>query len=132
MDRAARAAGDAEKLSVHMRSTVDLLHEADYWAGESGRSVVTSDDVDKAIDAQRERSGRIKGRFMEAFRRGDVLVATTGESVGQVNGLSVFQLGEHVFGTPTRISARVRLVRGEVVDIEREVELGGPIHSKAC
>ena len=130
IDQAARAAGDAEKLSVQMRGTVDLLREADYWAGEARREVAVADDVQRAVDAQRARSGRVRDLLQEAIRRGDLLVSTSGESVGQVNGLSVFQLGEHVFGHPTRITARVRLGKGEVIDIEREVELGGPIHSK--
>jgi len=130
LEQAARAAGDAEKLSVHMRLLVDLLREADYWAGEAKRAVATAEDVQKAIDAQISRSSRVRRRLQEAMCREDILVSTSGESVGQVNGLSVFQLGEHVFGHPTRITARVRLGKGEVVDIEREVELSGPIHSK--
>ncbi|RPH66816.1 MAG: ATP-binding protein [Myxococcaceae bacterium] len=130
VDQAARAAGDAEKLSVHMRGIVDLLREADYWAGEAKHDVATADDIQRAIDAQIGRSGRVRQRLQEAIRREDILVSTSGESVGQVNGLSVFQLGEQVFGHPTRITARVRLGKGELIDIEREVELGGPIHSK--
>jgi predicted ATP-dependent protease len=132
IDRAARAAGDAEKLSVHMRTMSDLLYEADYWAPERARSTVTSDDVDRAVEAQQQRAGRIKARLMQAFERGDVLIASTGSSIGQVNGLSVFQLGEHVFGVPTRISARVRVGRGEVIEIEREVELGDPSIPREC
>lgn len=130
LDHAARRAGDAEKLSVHMRAIVDLLHEADYWAGQRRRTVVSAEDVQAALDAQRRRGSRVRERLLEAVRRGDVLLSTTGERVGQVNGLAVYQLGDQAFGHPSRISARVRLGKGEVVDIEREVELGGPIHSK--
>lgn len=130
IDQAARAAGDAERLSVQMRSIADLLLEADYWASEAKHDVATADDVQKAIDAQLVRSGRVRRRLQEAIRREDILVSTSGESVGQVNGLSVFQLGEHVFAHPTRITARVRVGKGELVDIEREVDLGGPVHSK--
>lgn len=130
IEHAARAAGDAEKLSVHMRGIADLLRETDFWAGEDHHEVATADDVQKAIDAQLLRSGRVRARLQEAIRRQDILIATSGETIGQVNGLSVFQLGDYVFGHPTRITARVRLGKGEVIDIEREVELGGPIHSK--
>lgn len=130
IDHAARSAGDAGKLSVHMGGVVDLLREADYWAGKAKREVTTADDVQAAIDAQLHRAGRVRERLLEATRRGDVLITTTGECVGQVNGLAVAQLGDQAFGHPTRITARVRLGKGEVVDIEREVELGGPIHSK--
>jgi lon-related putative ATP-dependent protease len=130
IDHAARVAGDAEKLSMQMRPIADLLRESDYWAGEADREVATAADVQKAVDAQLLRSGRVRQRLQEAVRREDILVSTAGESMGQVNGLSVFQLGEHTFGHATRITARVRLGKGELIDIEREVELGGPIHSK--
>ena len=130
IDQAARAAGDAEKLSVGMRGIVDLLREADYWAGEAERATASEDDVQHAIDAQLYRSGRVRQRLQEAIRREDILVSTSGASTGQVNGLSVLHLGGQAFGHPTRITARVRLGKGELVDIEREVELGGPIHSK--
>jgi predicted ATP-dependent protease len=113
-----------------MRAIVDLLHEADYWAGQRRRTVVSAEDVQAALDAQRRRGSRVRERLLEAVRRGDVLLSTSGERVGQVNGLAVYQLGDQAFGHPSRISARVRLGKGEVVDIEREVELGGPIHSK--
>jgi len=130
IDQAARAAGDAGKLSVQMRGMVDLLREADYWAGEAKRDLATAADVEKAIEAQLVRAGRVRERLQEAIRREDILVSTAGATVGQVNGLTVFQLGEHLFGHPTRITAKVRLGKGELVDIEREVKLGGPIHSK--
>lgn len=130
IDHAARAAGDAEKLSVQMRGILDLLRESDYWAGSAGHDVATAADVQQALDAQRLRSGRVRERLQEAIRRDDILVSTTGEAIGQVNGLSVFQIGEHAFGHPTRLTARVRLGKGEVIDIEREVKMGGPIHSK--
>lgn len=130
LDHAARLAGDAEKLSVRMRPVVDILREADFWAGSAGRTVATAADVQTAIDAQLRRAGRIRERLLEAVRRDTILIDTRGESVGQVNGLCVVRLGEYDFGHPTRITARVRVGKGEVVDIEREVEMGGPIHSK--
>jgi len=130
IDQAARMAGGADKLSVQMRSIVDLLREADYWAGEARRDVATAADVEAAIEGQRARSGRIRQRLREAMLRDDLLVSTTGARAGQVNGLSVVPLGDHLIGHPTRITASARLGDGEVIDIEREVKLGGPIHSK--
>ena len=130
LDHAVRLADDAEKLSVHMRSIVDLLGEVDYWAGEAAREVATAEDVRRAIEAQRARHGQLPKRMHEAFAREDILVATEGERVGQVNGLTVISLGDQRLGYPARITATTRVGRGEVVDIEREVELGGPIHSK--
>lgn len=130
IEQSARLAGDAERLSMHMQSVADLLREADYWAGQANRDVVTAADVQQAIDAQLHRAGRLRERMLEVTLRGTVLIDTDGAKVGQVNGLSVIDLGRHAFGRPSRITARVRLGKGEVVDIERQVELGGPIHSK--
>lgn len=130
IDHAARVAGDTEKLSVRMRMLADIMREAHYWCRSSGRQLVCREDVDQAIDAKIARAGRLRDRLLEAVHRGDILIATSGEVVGQINGLSVFQLGEDTFGHPTRITARTRVGKGEVIDIEREVALGGPIHSK--
>ncbi len=130
IEHSARTTGDAEKLSVHLLSISDLLREADYWAGVAGNGAVTADDVQRAIDAQIHRADRLRERVQEEIERGTIMIDTTGERMGQVNGLSVVGLGHFAFGQPSRITARVRLGKGEVVDIEREVELGGPIHSK--
>jgi lon-related putative ATP-dependent protease len=130
IEYSARTAGDAEKLSAHMLSIADLLREADYWADQAGNGIVTADDVQRAIDAQIRRADRVRERVQEQIERGTIMIDTDGERVGQVNGLSVISLGNFAFGQPNRITARVRLGKGEVVDIEREVELGGPIHSK--
>jgi lon-related putative ATP-dependent protease len=130
IEQSARAMGDAEKLSVHLLSIVDLLREADYWADVADNDAMTAADVQRAIDAQIHRADRLRERLQERIQRGTILIDTAGERVGQVNGLSVLQLGHFAFGRPNRITARVRLGKGEVVDIEREVELGGPIHSK--
>ncbi|MBI2897420.1 MAG: AAA family ATPase [Deltaproteobacteria bacterium] len=130
IDHAARWAEDAEKLSVHMRPIVDLIREADFCAQSAGHPVVSAVDVQSAIDAQLRRAGRLRERLLEAILRQSILIDTSGEKVGQINGLSVIQLGEYFFGHPTRITARARVGKGELVDIEREVELGGPLHSK--
>lgn len=130
LDEAARIAGDAAKLSTHMRSLSDLLREADHYAAVSGGGAIRAPDVERAIEARRRRAGRVRERVLEEIRDGTILIATDGEVVGEVNGLSVLQLGDFAFGQPSRITAVVRLGRGEVVDIEREVELGGPLHSK--
>ena len=130
IEQGARLAGDREKLSAHLQGIADLLREADHLAGEAGRDAVGRADVQAAIDGQIRRADRVRQRILEEIGRGTILIATDGAVVGQVNGLSVLQLGQFAFGRPSRITARVRLGKGEVVDIEREVELGGPIHSK--
>ena len=130
IEHSARAAGDSQKMSLLMSRMLDVMREADYWAGKAEREVVSSTDIQTAIDAWLNRSDRIRERVHEQILRNTVLVATTGGVVGQVNGLSVLQVGDFAFGQPTRITARVRLGKGELIDIEREVELSGPLHAK--
>jgi lon-related putative ATP-dependent protease len=130
IEQQVRDAGDAHKLSVRMQALVDLLREADYWAGKAGHELIGDEDVGRAIDAQIARCDRVRERLQESIVRGSQLIDTAGSRVAQVNGLAVLQLGEFAFGTPHRITARVRLGGGRVLDIERESELGGPIHSK--
>jgi len=130
IEQGARDAGDAGKLSVSMQALADLLREADYWAAKAGRAVIAAHDVQRATDAQVERLDRIRQRLLENVLRGSHLIDTAGRRSGQVNGLAMAQLGGFAFGMPQRITARVRLGSGGVVDIERESELGGPIHSK--
>jgi len=125
-----RLSGDSEKLSTQMRSLIDLLQEADYHAASGGKEIIGAAEVQAAIDAQRRRGDRIYQRLQEEIGRNTLRIETTGETIGQVNGLAVMGLGGFAFGHPTRISARVRLGQGEVIDIEREVALGGPLHSK--
>ncbi len=130
IEQASRISGDAEKMSVELRAVYDLLREANYWAQKESRDVVTAADVQQAIDAHIYRSDRARGRLREEIDRGRLLIETDGEQVGQINGLSVLQLGDFMFGNPSRITARVRMGAPKVIDIEREVELGGAIHSK--
>ncbi|MCA9524395.1 MAG: AAA family ATPase [Myxococcales bacterium] len=131
IEHAARMAADAERLSTHTLPIADLLREADYWAGAQATEQVEASHVQRALDAQHRRLDRVQRRMLEAIERETVFIDTTGERVGQINGLAVFQLGELMFGRPSRITATVRLGKGEVVDIEREVDLGGALHSKA-
>jgi lon-related putative ATP-dependent protease len=130
IDYSARYAGHSGKLSARMHQIADLVREADYWAAEAGREVVTAEDVRQAVQAQIRRVDRVRERLQEQIEEDTILVDTAGEQVGQVNGLSVLSIGNFAFGRPSRITARVRPGKGEVIDIEREVELGGPLHSK--
>jgi len=130
MARSSRLAEDQEKLSTRTEKIKDLLREADYWAGEADHDTVLGEDVQQAIDAHRRRNGRIEDKMQEYIERETILIDTKGEEVGQINGLSVLKMDDYSFGRPNRITARARMGSGEVVDIEREVELGGPIHSK--
>jgi lon-related putative ATP-dependent protease len=130
IEQAARLAGDSERLSTSLRAIVELLQEADQVAADFGKEVVGAAEVQAALDAQTRRGDRIYRRMQEEIGRKTIRIETDGEIVGQINGLSVISLGALAFGNPTRITAQVRMGRGEVVDIEREVQLGGPLHSK--
>ena len=130
IEHSARLLEDSEKLLTHTRSLTDILCEADYWASQHAHDTISREDVEQAIDARIHRADRVREHMQDEIRRGTLLIDTTGSKTGQINGLSVYDLGNFMFGRPARITARVRMGEGEVVDIEREVELGGPIHSK--
>jgi len=125
-----RLAGDTEKLSTRLRNVTDLLREADYWARQAARPVVSGDHVKQAVAAQIRRVDRLREKLLEEVLHGTILIDIDGARAGQVNGLSVVDLGHYAFGHPTRITATTRVGEGEVIDIEREVDMGGPIHSK--
>ncbi|MBT3550889.1 MAG: AAA family ATPase [Rhodospirillaceae bacterium] len=126
----ARLADDAERLSTHMGSVADLIREADYFAAEGDAKIIGAAHIQTALDAKIYRSDRTRERMQEQIERDTIVIDTEGEAVGEVNGLAVYQLDHFSFGKPSRISARVHPGRGQIVDIEREVALGGPLHTK--
>ncbi|MGZ4968891.1 MAG: Lon protease family protein [Methylobacter sp.] len=130
IEHSSRMVGDAEKLITHLRSIKDLLSESDYWADSNGHEQITNSDVQQAIDHKTHRLDKFREKLYEHIHRGTVLIDIEGRVIGQVNGLSVLQMGEFSFGQPSRITATTRLGSGKVVDIERETKLGGAIHSK--
>jgi lon-related putative ATP-dependent protease len=130
IEHSARLAGEARKLSANVRAVSDLMCEADYIARKAGRECAGTEDVEGAIRAARLRADRLRERMHEVIVRGVVMIDTDGERVGQINGLSVLQAGDYAFAQPSRITATTRLGDGRVIDVQREVELGGAVHSK--
>lgn len=130
IDHASRVADDQSLLSILIRKTSDLLREADYVATRSGHKVISDQHVQDALDARSRRHGRAEELTRRQMQRGAVHIDTDGAVVGQINGLAVFQIGDIAFGRPGRITVNWRLGKGEITDIEREVDLGGPLHSK--
>ncbi len=130
IDHSSRLVGDSEKLSAKTEEIKDLLIEANHWCGKNGKGLVRRQDVQRAIDQQEYRSGRIRDKIEESINRDYIFIDTAGEKVGQINGLSVAQIGNLIFGRPNRITARVQLGKGEIINIEREVKMSGAIHSK--
>ncbi len=130
IEHSSRLAGDSEKLTTSRRLITDLLQEANQLATRASNKIVTREDIEHALMAQTHRADRLRSKFQEEIIRGNRIVTVSGEQMGQINGLAVVNLVDFVFAHPVRITATVRLGDGNVIDIERESELGGSIHSK--
>jgi lon-related putative ATP-dependent protease len=130
VEQGSRLAGSQRKLSTHFGEIADLIREGSHWADKAGRKIVTSDDIMHAIRERIYFRGRTEARLRERIMDGTLLITTVGEVVGQVNSLTVTQVGEHRFGQPSRVTARTYMGKGGVVQIDREVRLAGPIHNK--
>jgi lon-related putative ATP-dependent protease len=130
IEEAARWRESQRKLSTRLRDIDDLVTESSFWAGDAGHEDVLAEDVRRGIEAKARRSSLTEERLRELIAEGTIRVAVDGSEVGQLNGLSVIELGDHRFGVPSRISASVGVGRGSVESIERETEMGGPIHNK--
>jgi lon-related putative ATP-dependent protease len=130
LEYTSRMVEDQHKLSSQFMEIADFIREASFWASKDGHTVVTSADVLRAAEEKIYRVNRIEECMQDLFEDGTIMVDTDNAVVGQINGLSVIGLGDHTFGRPTRITARVYTGRAGMVNIEREVKLSGPIHDK--
>lgn len=125
-----RMVEDQNKFSSQFMEIADFIREASYWAKKDGHEIVSGTDVVRAVEEKEYRVNRIEERMQELYDDGTIMVDTDGDVVGQINGLSVIGLGDHTFGRPARITARVYAGQAGMVNIEREVKLSGPIHDK--
>lgn len=130
IEHASRLIEDSDRLSLKLEGLSELMLEADYWAEKANKKLVEIDEIEKTISSQRRRQDLISEQFQQQITRDIKLIDTTGSKTAQVNGLSVMQLGDYAFGSPTRITATARLGVGKLIDIERESKLGGDIHTK--
>ncbi len=130
MEYSSRIASDQEKLSTKFGLIADVIREANFWARRQKTGLITARHIRKALDEKILRSNLIEEKSREYIEQGTILIDCSGEKVGQVNGLSVLSLGEYAFGKPGRITVSVGPGRGGILDIEREVKLGGPLHTK--
>ncbi len=126
----ARLAGQQNKLSTRFSALADVLREASYWASREKAERVNATHVRQAIDERIERHRLVEEKIQEMMMDGSILIDSSGEKVGQVNGLSVYMLGETEFGRPTRITAKTAVGRGGIINIERESAMSGPTHNK--
>lgn len=125
-----RLAGRQKKISTRFHIISDVIREASYWASEEGQQVVRRQHVEKAIEERFERLSLVEDKIQEMIEEGVLLIDTEGAVIGQVNGLSVYFLGDVSFGKPTRITARTSVGRAGVINIEREADLSGRTHNK--
>ena len=130
IDYSSRLVEHQEKLTTRFLDVADIITEANYWAGQDGGDRITAEHVTKAIDEKRYRSSLTEDRLQELIEDGTIHISTDGEAVGQVNGLAVLAIGDYSFGKPSRITARVSVGRGQVMNVERETKLSGRIHDK--
>jgi lon-related putative ATP-dependent protease len=125
-----RLAGRQKKLSTRFHLIADVLREANYWASKEGSDVVKEEHVDKAIEKKVHRVNLIEEKIQEMIDDGTILIDAEGAVVGQVNGLSVYNLGDYMFGKPSRITVKTAMGKAGIINIERESELSGPTHNK--
>lgn len=130
VEHSSRLAGDQDLLSAHVGELVDLLCESDFRRREQGDTQINAEHVELALEAKERRTGRLSQKILESILNETVLIDTDGEAVGKANGLTVLQVGDVSFGSPARITATVHPGNKGIIDIEREVTLGQPIHSK--
>ncbi|MBL0224239.1 MAG: AAA family ATPase [Geobacteraceae bacterium] len=130
LEYTSRMVEDQNKFSSQFMEIADFIREASFWANRDGHTVVTGDDVLRAAGEKEYRVNRVEERMQELYEDGTIMVDTDGAVIGQINGLSVIGLGDHTFGRPARITARVYTGQAGMVNIEREVKLSGPIHDK--
>ena len=126
----ARQAGDREKVLASYATIADLVRESAFWARKEDRQLVSARHVDKALESRVFRSNRIEEDIRELIVNGTILVDIDGKKVGQVNGLSVMEIGGYAFGRPSRVTASVGMGQAGIVNIERESKLSGNIHDK--
>jgi lon-related putative ATP-dependent protease len=130
VEYAARLTEDQQRFSSRFLDISDLLREASFYAEREERELVAAKHVELAIEARTYRSNKLEERIQEAIEDGTLLIDTDGAVVGQLNGLSVYQLGDYSFGKPSRVTVRSFLGKQGVINIEREAKLSGPLHDK--
>ncbi|NIQ37265.1 MAG: AAA family ATPase [Proteobacteria bacterium] len=125
-----RQAGKKDKISTRFHLITDIMREANYWASKADSEMVHEEHVDKAIEKRTYRVNMVEEKIKEMIEDGTIMIDSEGEVVGQVNGLAIYQLGDHEFGKPSRITAKTAMGRAGIINIEREADLSGKTHNK--
>lgn len=130
IEQSSREVSHALKFSTHLSTLSDLLKEGDYWARKNHHAAIDKNDIEKVLETRIQRLNRIQRKLYEQIDEGTIMINVTGSSVGQINALSFISVGGYQFGLPSRVTARTRIGKGDIINIERKVELSGPIHAK--
>lgn len=130
LEFSSRLASDQEKLSTRFHEITNVLVEANYWAGKNGHDLVTEGDILQALEEKVYRSNLIEEKIRESIEQDSILISLEGHAVGQINGLAVLNMGDYAFGKPSRITVRTSLGQKGILNIEREIKISGPSHSK--
>ncbi len=130
LEQAVRLSGNQKKLTARLGDIADLVREANFWAAKDRSAQIDARHIRRALDARAEREGFLETQMIEDILQGHVTIETTGEVLGQINALTVIELGSYEFGVPIRITCSVGCGRGQIIDVERETKQGGPIHTK--
>jgi lon-related putative ATP-dependent protease len=131
IEHGSRLADHQKKLSAKFSDIADLIRESDYWARHNKNKIVTAEDVEKSLNEKKYRVNKVEIKILEATEEGTILIDTEGAVIGQINGLSVIDLGDYRFGIPSRITAKTYAGRAGIINIERETKMSGRIHEKA-
>jgi ATP-dependent Lon protease len=130
IEHGVRLAGRQKKLSTEFHRITDILREASYWAKRDKSEVIAEKHVDQAVAEKIYRKKMIEEKIQEMIEDGIIMIESDGAVVGQVNGLSVYDMGEYAFGKPSRITAKTSMGKAGIINIEREADLSGRTHNK--
>jgi lon-related putative ATP-dependent protease len=130
IEQSSREVSHALKFSTHLSTLSDLLKESDYWARKNHHSTIEKSDIEKVLETRIQRLSRIQRKLYEQIDEETIMINVKGSTVGQINALSFISIGGYQFGLPSRVTARTRIGKGDIINIERKVELSGPIHAK--
>jgi len=130
VDYGSRMADDQSKLSTLFNKLVEIIYEANCWAGYDKCNMVSGEHVSKAIEEKQYRSGMVEEKMQQYIEQGTIMIDVNGAKIGELNGLAVYQMGDHQFGKPVRITAKTFMGEKGLINIEREIQLSGSIHSK--
>lgn len=130
LEYGSRMVSHQNKLTTRFNEVINIIVEGNYWAAQNNHLVITEGDIHKALEEKVYRSNLIEEKIQESIKEDSIVLDLEGFAVGQANGLAVLQVGDYAFGKPSRITARTSMGQKGILNIEREIKISGPSHSK--